>query len=417
MKQSMAFLWGAMLVVSFPASAQTPLGSEFQVNVYTTGYQLAPAVAASASGDFVVVWQNGWSPSSDIRLRRFASDGSSLGGEFSVPSTTLGFPDSPAVAAAPDGTFVVVWHDYYYGPQTIRGHIFASDGSALGSPFLVSNQGYDLADPEVGMDGGGGFVVAWSRYGDIAARRFDSAGTALGSRLSVNTYTTGDQGRPSIAVEADGDFLVVWDRDVPDSASNIPIVARRFASDGTPFGAEFQVSTSQQWPTYPVVAQEPGGDFVVAWSDYLGGGPGYYWIRGRQVSSSGAAQGTDFTISTVTEYAHQPSLAEAGAGHFLVSWVSQHIGQSEVRSREILADGTPVDDVFRVDTHPTAYQNFSGVAGANGHFLVVWQSTASTGTDLNWSIQARRVVGDAAIFTDGFESGNTNAWSLTTGGS
>jgi hypothetical protein len=404
------------VVFSISASAQTPVGSEFQVNTYTSGYQLAPEVAATTSGDFVVVWQNGWPSSTDIRLRRFASDGSPLGDEWAVPSTDFGSPDSPAVATTPNGNFVVVWHDYYHGPQTIRGHLFASDGSAVGSSFSVSNQGYDLADPDVGMDGGGGFVVAWSRYGDIAARRFDSAGTALGSRLSVNTYTTGEQGRPSIAVEADGDFLVVWDRDVPDSASNIPIVAQRFASDGSPLGTEFQVSANPQWPTYPAVAQEPGGDFVVAWSDYLGGGPGYYWIRGRQVSSGGAVQGTDFTISTVTEYAHQPSLADAGKGRFLVSWVSQRSFQSEVRSRNILADGTPVDAVFQVDTHPTAYQNFSGVAGANGQFLVVWQSTASTGDDLDWSIQGRRLTTEKLIFADGFESGDTNAWSTTIGG-
>ena len=37
-------------------SAQVgPLGSEFQVNTYTTGDQGLPAVAAASNGDFVVV--------------------------------------------------------------------------------------------------------------------------------------------------------------------------------------------------------------------------------------------------------------------------------------------------------------------------------------------------------------------------
>jgi hypothetical protein len=405
-----------MLVVSVTAPAQTPLGSEFQVNTYTTGHQLTPAVVSDASGNFVVVWQNGWSPSSDISFRRFASDGSPLGGESAVPSSDVSPPDNPAVASAPDGRFVVVWHDYYYGPETIRGHLFASDGSAAGSWFLVSNQGYDLADPSVDMDDGGGFVVAWSRYGDIAARRFDSAGTRLGSRLSVNTYTTGQQGDPSIAVEADGDFIVVWDRNVPDSPPNEPIVARRYASDGSPSGVEFQVSTYQQWAASPSVTQDPSGHFVVAWSDYLGGGPGYNGILGREVSSSGAVQGTDFTISTETEWAHHPSVSAGSDGHFLVAWVSLHGGESEVRGREILADGTPVNDAFQVYAYATGYQNFPSVAGANGQFVVVWQGTASTGIDYDWNIQGQRLMGHALVFADGFESGDTNAWSTTIGG-
>ena len=411
MKRSMAFLWGAMLVASLPASAQTPLGSEFQVNVYTTGSQWGPAVAAEANGNFVVVWGNG-SPSSDLRQRRFASDGSPLGGETAIPSTDVGSPKSPAVAAASDGTFVVVWHDYYYGPQTIRGHLFASDGSALGSWFLVSNQGYDLADPAVGMDDGGGFVVAWSRYGDIAARRFDSGGTALGSRLSVNTYTTGQQGNPSIAVEADGDFLVVWDRDQPDSGWDVPIVARRYASDGSPSGAEFEVSAYPQWPKTPVVAQDPNGDFVVAWSD--SGYSAYYWIRGRRVSSNGTALGTDFNISTASDYAYDPSISAGGGGQFLVVW--EEAFYDEVNGREILADGSPVDDVFQVNTYTTGHQITPSVAGANGNFVVVWRSDGSFGTDLDDSIQGQRLASAAFIFADGFESGDTSAWSTTIGG-
>ena len=35
--------------------AGTPLGGEFQVNTFTTGYQVTPAVAADGAGNFVVV--------------------------------------------------------------------------------------------------------------------------------------------------------------------------------------------------------------------------------------------------------------------------------------------------------------------------------------------------------------------------
>ena len=39
-------------------SAGSPVGGEFQVNTFTTGDQIGPAVAAGAAGDFVVAWNS-----------------------------------------------------------------------------------------------------------------------------------------------------------------------------------------------------------------------------------------------------------------------------------------------------------------------------------------------------------------------
>ncbi|MGB5343614.1 MAG: hypothetical protein WBP67_16140, partial [Thermoanaerobaculia bacterium] len=58
-------------------------------------------------------------------------------------------------------------------------------------------------------------------------------------------------------------------------------------------------------------------------------------------------------------------------------------------------------------------QEFASVAvdGA-GAFVVVWDSIGSAGTDISGSsIQGQRY--EAPIFTDGFESGDTSAWSST----
>ena len=45
------------------ASAASPNGVEFQVNTYTTDYQIAPSVASDAAGNFVVVWADSNYPS------------------------------------------------------------------------------------------------------------------------------------------------------------------------------------------------------------------------------------------------------------------------------------------------------------------------------------------------------------------
>lgn len=71
------------------ATAAAPLGTQFQINSYTTNAQLYPVVAASPASDFVVVWESFGSAGSDssgssIQGQRFGSDGNALGLEFQV---------------------------------------------------------------------------------------------------------------------------------------------------------------------------------------------------------------------------------------------------------------------------------------------------------------------------------------------
>jgi hypothetical protein len=76
-----------------PASAQ-PVGSEFQVNTYTTRHQLVRShgghlVASDASGNFVVVWHGvGEDDNQGIFGQRYDNAGNPLGAEFLVNSYT-----------------------------------------------------------------------------------------------------------------------------------------------------------------------------------------------------------------------------------------------------------------------------------------------------------------------------------------
>ena len=62
----------------------------------------------------------------------------------------------------------------------------------------------------------------------------------VGVEFRVNTTTNGLQSLPSIATDADGDSVVVWNGNGPGDAHGI--FAQRLAADGTPLGAEFRVN-------------------------------------------------------------------------------------------------------------------------------------------------------------------------------
>src|SRR5262249_52818252 len=158
-------------------AAGIPLGEEFQINTYTTGFQRSPKVSMHPQGSFVVVWdsvglsngpgQDG--DSSGVFAQRYDSQGQPVGGELQVNTYTTGSQAAPDVAMGQAGDFVVVWSSriqYGTGPS-IYARLFTLSGF-VGPEFLVSaNTSVIEGLPHVASDHAfpGGFIVSWYEFG------------------------------------------------------------------------------------------------------------------------------------------------------------------------------------------------------------------------------------------------------------
>jgi hypothetical protein len=81
-----------------------------------------------------------------------------------------------------------------------------------GGEFRVNTYTTNLQRfPQVGMDGGGNFVVVWESVDQdgsgpgVFGQRYDAAGARLGEEFRVNTYTTGRQSLPGVASAGGGE--------------------------------------------------------------------------------------------------------------------------------------------------------------------------------------------------------------------
>ena len=98
----------------------TPNGGQFQVNTYTTSWQMGADVAFHPSGSFLVLWEsinygvpNGPDGSSDaVRGQQFNADGLPIGGEFAVNSYTTGSQARPTLSIADDRQMRVTFRSY-----------------------------------------------------------------------------------------------------------------------------------------------------------------------------------------------------------------------------------------------------------------------------------------------------------------
>jgi hypothetical protein len=159
-----------------------------------------------------------------------------------------------------------------------------------------------------------------SGYG-IFGQRYDSGGAALGEEFRINSYTTGSQLVPSVASDASGNFVVVWMSEDQDGDEE-GVFGQRYDSGGVAHGAEFRVNSfTTLGQERPSVASDASGNFVVVWqgsgqSDSSG-------IFGQRYERAGNTLGTEFRVNSYTTSVQgYPLMGATGISQFVVAWHS-----------------------------------------------------------------------------------------------
>jgi len=114
------------------------VGAEFQVNTYTELDQNFVNATALEDGGFIVTWVSNRQDGSGygIYAQRYDADGSSIGSEFQVNTYTSSDQGLPSTTSLEDGGFVVTW--YSYG-QDGSGHgIYAQRYDSEGNPLGIA---------------------------------------------------------------------------------------------------------------------------------------------------------------------------------------------------------------------------------------------------------------------------------------
>jgi hypothetical protein len=124
-----------------------------------------------------------------------------------------------------NGNYVVVWSSTIGGQSNIIGQMYKSSGVQIGGEFVVNTAAStNWSTPAVAMDAAGDFIVVWAGQttgstspdiADIYGRAYNATGQALTSQFLVSQFVTGVQtaglqDEPSVAMSPDGTFVVAW---------------------------------------------------------------------------------------------------------------------------------------------------------------------------------------------------------------
>lgn len=284
------------------------------------------------------------------------------------------------------------------GPTDRQG-VFAEIRNPAGettvSTFQVNTTAVgDQHSPSVAVDSDGEFVVVWAGRGvgdksGIFFRRYSATGSALGSETLVNTTTGGDQVSPTIAMGPDGSFVIAWGGvGVGDSSG---VFMRRYSAAGVAAGNEVRINTTTtNDQSSPDIAISAAGNIVATWASRDQDGSDW-GIVAQRFNSAGVAQGTEFVVNTTTTNSQMlPDVAIDPTGGFLIAW--QSFGQDGsswgIVGRRFTDAGAADGAQFVLNNITQGHQQDVNVAFlADGQLLSTW--TTGTTNGHGWEIAAR----------------------------
>jgi hypothetical protein len=338
------------------------VGGEFQINanVPTSGSFVA-RVAGFPDGGFVVIWASGGQGGDGIDFGRvFGADGQPSSPEFQVNTSPIASQLDVHVAAAGDGTFVVVWSEFP-DRSTVRimGQRFDRAGDRLGSEFEVVDDDFShIFAPNVAATAGDEFVVVWAAESGpipfdlhwIRGRILDSNAQPTGPSFSISGIFSFAQTVPAVASGRDDSLIVVWHSDL------LPVgaIRGRILNPPSAIGPEFTIEDVTEL-TLPEICSHQDGAFVVAWSTYgssLQGQPDDRLVFYRRYDNDGNAltpalrvtSDQGFPLASLVEWS--PDLACGPQRQTVIAWTDAR----GVRGRVFPDDSLPGSSEFRMNS-------------------------------------------------------------------
>ncbi|AXQ30010.1 hypothetical protein D0B54_15600 [Solimonas sp. K1W22B-7] len=354
-------LWSAAAA----AAPGDPLGPPFTVNVYQADTEQPAAVVAGSTG-FRVFWSSSSTGLSSMYQTRYNSAGTPLSGDVAVPDAY----SSLDAAAAPDGRHVIVYSFYDGVRPRVLGQRYAASGAPAGALFEVTDPSLpansrDIGQPRVAMNASGEFIVVWTQRKATGSSGSSCTGGFGGPRNCLGSYQT-------------------------------KIMARRYDSNGVAAGPVtvdsatfltamvYDIGVEAAGPEVdtPAVALANDGSYAVAWTSYTEL-THLVSTRKRQVKlrhypASGSAPLARTVADSGTHPA--PEVAFDGAGNSIVLFRKHPFGDQSAASlwlrRYSTGNHNALGAAVRVDGGALLEQRSAAriATDGSGAFAVAWNA-------------------------------------------
>jgi hypothetical protein len=185
----------------------------------TTASALAPRLALDAEGNAIFIWQQTAGLQYRVWSNRWNASANAFTNPIRIDAASTAY--APAVASDPNGNGTAVWIQSTQAGGTPLQIAVSRYTPGLGwsTPETLADGGV-TNNPRVAMDSEGNAIVAYTRLAplednvDAWAHTYSGGEWSAAVRLGLDEFT-GPAFQPSLAMDANGNAMVVW-REGPD---------------------------------------------------------------------------------------------------------------------------------------------------------------------------------------------------------
>ncbi|MDP2227979.1 MAG: hypothetical protein Q8J78_10955 [Moraxellaceae bacterium] len=354
------------------------IGSTFVVNPTSAGSQEVIAAKAGANGDRVVMWKD-MASGGLVFMQRYDAAGTKI---HAAPwNVGNGITD---VAVGRVGQYVVVSVEQDGAGKSVYGTVYDRNGNVTVNKFKLNGlSNSNIYGARVAINEAGKFAVLWtagsgSSYA-VYARAFSAAGVPVSMESSLSAPSA-NQFHGDIAIDGAGNYSAVF----VSVTTTADVLMRRYSANGVPASAAFIVSTyTASTQAGVMLAMNDEGNSVVVWESYGQDGSGY-GIYGQRVNAAGSKIGAEFRVNSTVQGEQQ--LADVGImddGKFSVVWRTDNSAAvpgtlPSIRVRDFSAAAVAVASESVIVSEVAAMLPFIAM-DPSGHSLVAWMAADETG--------------------------------------
>ena len=362
-----------------------PVGAEFRIGESNLPVS-PPAVAMDDDGDYAIAYISINPANFEYALfvQRYDNTGSEVGDAIIVYEGELdyGVGSRCEIAMDDDGDFVVAWQEDGLFPfNYVRA--YTSDGMPVTDPISVNAVGTSayLQPPSVAMDADGDFVVAYATesafsydMGGVYVHRFNSDGTANGTPVVVHDGYRVYELYCRVSMDDDGDFAVAYQPYIDDIGTS-ELLVKRYDIAGTEVGTAIQIAMdppSGLISGYFDIDHDDDGNFVTS---YIEGVDDTYSLYLRRYDATSDVLSGANLVTSGADVLGFPYLSVDGDGDIGITWTA---GQYDTYNYNAYyqaydAVGNAIFDQVAVTSSITQIQGLSRIASDDqGNTTIVW---------------------------------------------
>ena len=335
------------------------------IEINNVGGAVQPQIAVDANGTGLAVWIQNDGTRNNVWANRYVA-GSGWGKAELIETDNMGNAFRPQIAMDDKGNALAVW---YQGDGT-RNNVWANRyvaSSGWGSAEPIDSDHLENSnDPQIAVDANGNALVVWRQSENIWANRYE-AGKGWGSAEPIDPGNLKNADNPQIAMDANGNALTVWRQ-----SENI-WVNRYMVGSGWGTAKLIGANTEVAW--MPQMAVNASGNAIVVWPQH-DGTRFNIWVS-RYVGDNGWGNAELIEVDNAGG-ALDPQVVLDANGNALAVW-----SQSDGTRSNILANRYVVDSGWSgVELIET--DNTGGAFGpqivldTNGNALAVWSQFDGT---------------------------------------